>query len=132
MILFGCGVVVSGSAVHVDGWKGYVDLRAKGYEHKIRRPSRLRCPAHEVMPRVHRVAPLLKRWLLGTHQGAVGPEHPDCYVDEFTFRFTRRTSGARGLLFYRLLQEAANVRPVGRIGAWSKARRSPLNTTYRA
>ncbi len=61
---------------------------------------------------VHRVASLLKRWLLGTHQGAVSPQHLDYYLDEFTFRFNRRRARARGLLFYRLLQQAVNVDPV--------------------
>ena len=65
-----------------------------------------------MMPGVHRVASLLKRWLLGTHQGAVSNRHLDYYLDEFTFRFNRRHSGSRGLLFYRLLQQAANSDPV--------------------
>ena len=57
-------------------------------------------------------ASLLKRWLLGTHQGAVSEKHLDYYLDEFTFRFNRRRSRARGLLFYRLLQNAVQVDPV--------------------
>ncbi len=61
------------------------------------------------MPRVHRVASLLKRWLLGTHHGAVSQEHLDYYLDEFTFRFNRRASRHRGKLFYRLLQQAVTV-----------------------
>jgi hypothetical protein len=60
---------------------------------------------------VHRIASLLKRWLLGTHQGAVRPEHLDYYLDEFAFRFNRRTSRSRGKLFYRLLQQAVQVDP---------------------
>ena len=64
------------------------------------------------MPRVHRVAALLKRWILGTHQGSVSDKHLDYYLDEFTFRFNRRHSEARGLLFYRLLQQAVQVEPV--------------------
>ena len=60
--------------------------------------------AHSILPRVHRVASLLKRWLLGTHQGGVQAAHLDYYLDEFTFRFNRRGSRARGLLFYRLFQ----------------------------
>ena len=63
------------------------------------------------IPRVHRVAALLKSWLLGTHQGAVGKRHLNRYLDEFTFRFNRRTSSSRGLLFYRLLQQAAVTAP---------------------
>jgi len=65
-----------------------------------------------LLPLAHRVASLLKRWLLGTHQGAVQPEHLDYYLDEFTFRFNRRTSGSRGLLFYRLLDQAVHLPPV--------------------
>ena len=57
------------------------------------------------------MASLLKRWLLGTHQGAVSREHLDYYLDEFTFRFNRRTSRSRGKLFYRLLQQAVEVEP---------------------
>jgi len=60
---------------------------------------------------VHLVASLLKRWLLGTHQGAVSFAHLDYYLDEFTFRFNRRTSRSRGQLFYRLLQQAVTVEP---------------------
>jgi hypothetical protein len=68
--------------------------------------------ASELMPRVHRVAALLKRWLLGTHQGGVSVEHLDAYLDEFTFRFNRRKSRSRGKLFYRLLEQAVAVKPV--------------------
>jgi hypothetical protein len=64
------------------------------------------------MPGVHRVASLLKRWLLGTHQGAVQPSQLAYYLDEFTFRFNRRTSRSRGLLFYRLLEQAVTTQPV--------------------
>ena len=64
------------------------------------------------MPGVHRVASLLKRWLLGTHQGSVGPEHLDAYLNEFAFRFNRRGSRRRGLLFYRLLQQAILADPI--------------------
>ena len=66
----------------------------------------------ELLPRVHRVASLLKRWLLGTHQGAVGPRHLDYYLDEFTFRFNRRRSTSRGKLFFRLLEQAVQIKPV--------------------
>ena len=68
-------------------------------------------PAHVVMPGVHRVASLLKRWLLGTHQGSVSPQHLDAYLNEFTFRFNGRTSRRRGLLFHRLIEQAANSPP---------------------
>ena len=65
-----------------------------------------------VLPRVHRVAALLKRWLMGTHQGAVSRQHLDYYLDEFTFRFNRRASRHQGKLFYRLLQQAVTLDPV--------------------
>ena len=81
-------------------------LPARRHEH-----LRLRRPAHVVMPEVHRVASLLKRWLLGTHQGAVSHDQLDYYLDEFTFRFNRRRSRHRGLLFYRLLEGAVATAP---------------------
>lgn len=68
--------------------------------------------AHIVLPHVHTVASLLKRWLAGTHHGAISHEHLGYYLDEYTFRFNRRTATARGLLFYRLLQQAVAVDPV--------------------
>src|SRR5215469_2888484 len=66
---------------------------------------------HELMPRVHRVSSLMKRWLLGTHQGSVSPKRLDYYLDEFTFRFNRRTSTHRGKLFFRLMEQAATSGP---------------------
>jgi len=103
--------VQPGSVVHTDGWGGYNDLGAKGYTHKVTNINRSEQLAHELMPRVHRVAALIKRWVLGTHQGSVSAKHLDYYLDEFTFRFNRRHSRARGLLFYRLLQQALQVEP---------------------
>lgn len=103
--------VEPGSAVYTDGWEGYTGLSKLGYRHKAKAISTSGEPAHIVMPGVHRVASLLKRWLLGTHQGAVSREHLDYYLDEYTFRFNRRTSRHRGKLFYRLLQQAAAVAP---------------------
>ena len=67
--------------------------------------------ATKLLPRVHRVAALLKRCLLGMHQGAVSAKHLDNYLDEFTFRFNRRTSQSRGKLFYRLLQQTVQIAP---------------------
>ena len=64
------------------------------------------------MPGVHRVAALVQRWLLGTHQGAVQPAKLDHYLDEFVFRFNRRKSSSRGMLFYRLLEQAVVTTPV--------------------
>jgi len=107
------GAIVQGSCVHTDGWKPYQGLEQLGYQHEV---SKLKgqeiSAATELLPRVHRVAALLKRWLLGTHQGAIAPEHLEYYLDEFTFRFNRRTSASRGKLFYRLAQQAVQVSPV--------------------
>jgi hypothetical protein len=67
--------------------------------------------AHVALPGVHRIASLLKRWLLGTHHGAIEPAHLAAYLDEFAFRFNRRQSFTRGLLFYRLLELAVQAPP---------------------
>lgn len=104
-------VVEPGSMIHTDGWPGYDGLERKGYGHEGTVLKQSKASASKLLPRVHRVASLLKRWILGTHQGAVSPEHLDGYLDEFTFRFNRRTSRSRGNLFYRLLQNAMAVEP---------------------
>lgn len=101
-----------GSIVITDGWEGYEGLRNAGVRHKSRVIRGSGKTASALLPGVHRVASLLKRWLLGTHQGAVSREQLDFYLDEFTFRFNRRTSRHRGKLFYRLLQQAVIVKPV--------------------
>jgi transposase-like protein len=98
-----------GSTVRTDGWNAYLGL--EGYTHD-RRVQRRQLQGEHLLPRVHRVVSLLKRWLLGTHQGAIGQEHLDYYLDEFTFRFNRRKSTSRGKLFYRLVQHAVQVEPV--------------------
>ncbi len=105
-------VVAPGSVVLTDGWKGYEGLKSHGYAHNKIVLSDSGDPAHVALPGVHRIASLLKRWLIGTHQGAVSKKHLDYYLDEYTFRFNRRTSKARGLLFYRLLQNAVLIGPV--------------------
>lgn len=100
-----------GSVVHTDNWRGYWGLDRQGYTHEITRlPGRQESPS-QLLPRVHRVASLLKRWLIGTHQGAVSHEHLDYSLDEFTFRFNRRASRHRGKLFYRLVQQAGALAP---------------------
>ena len=101
-----------GSTVHTDGWLGYEPLQKRGYRHEVTFLDEGPESASKLLPRVHRVASLLKRWLLGTHQGAVNPEHLDYYLDEFTFRFNRRNSRSRGKLFYRLVQQAVAIDPV--------------------
>ena len=100
-----------GSLVHTDGLHGYAGLKAAGYRHRVTLLRGRQDLAMKCLPRVHRVASLLKRWLLGTHQGAVSQAHLDYYLDEFTFRFNRRTSKHRGLLFFRLAQQDVAVEP---------------------
>jgi transposase-like protein len=101
-----------GSTIITDGWEGYSGLEAHGYSHEIRKTPSDRKSKATILPRAHRVISLLKRWILGTHQGAISPEHLEYYLDEFTFRFNRRTSRHRGKLFYRLLEHAMQVDPV--------------------
>lgn len=112
LIPFVTGAVEPGATVHTDGWQAYWTVPDHGYEHKRTVMRQQNDPAHVVMPGVHRVASLLKRWLLGTHQGSVSPEHLDAYLNEFAFRFNRRGSRRRGLLFYRLLEQAVVTDPV--------------------
>jgi transposase-like protein/ribosomal protein L37AE/L43A len=100
-----------GSMVHTDGWLGYEPLERNGYRHRITFLRGQAKSPSDLLPRVHRVVSLLKRWLLGTHQGAVSLEHLDYYLDEFTFRFNRRRSRTRGKLFFRLVQQAVAVEP---------------------
>ncbi len=100
--------IESGSTVRTDGLNAYRGMH--GYVHD-RQVQRQQPEGEHLMPRVHRVASLLKRWLLGTHQGAVGHAHLDYYLDEFTFRFNRRKSRSRGKLFYRLAQQAVQIDP---------------------
>ena len=103
-------VILPGSVIQSDNWKGYSKLQSLGYIHEIvRDASDL---GENLLPSCHQVASLLKRWLIGTHHGAVSREHLDYYLDEFTFRFNRRTSTHRGKLFYRLLQNAVQIDPI--------------------
>jgi transposase-like protein len=105
-------VVELGSTVHTDGWLGYLPVEAAGYDHQVTFLHGKSESPSALMPRVHLVVALLKRWLMGTHQGAVTHEHLDYYLDEFTFRFNRRRSRNRGKLFYRLAQQAVAIDPV--------------------
>lgn len=103
-------IVQPKSEVRTDGWEGYSQLSSAGYKHTIiRNTADL---GQNLLPLANRVVALLKRWLQGTHQGAPRPSHLSYYLDEFVFRFNRRTSGSRGLLFYRLIQQAVNITPV--------------------
>ncbi len=100
--------VEPGSTVRTDGLPAYLGLN--GFVHD-RQVQRHQGEGEHLLPRVHRVISLLKRWLLGTHQGAIGHPHLDDYLDEFTFRFNRRRSASRGKLFYRLAQQGVLVDP---------------------
>lgn len=93
-------VVVPGSVIHTDGWSGYATLKSMGYRHEVTVVSQSPDPVHVLLPSVHRVASLLKRWILGTLQGGIATAHLPYYLDEYTFRFNRRRSQARGLLFF--------------------------------
>lgn len=102
--------VEPGSLVRTDGWPSYNGLEEIGYPHvAVRNTGEV---GEAVLPRPSQVSSLLKRWLLGTYQGAVRGSHLEYYLDEYTFRFNRRASRFRGKLFYRLLQQAASVHPV--------------------
>jgi len=103
-------MVVPGSIVRTDDWAGYRGLDRLGYTHEVVRQDA--SIGENLLPLANRVISLLKRWLLGTHQGAVQISHLDYYLDEFTFRFNRRTSRSRGKLFYRLVQQAVAIEPV--------------------
>jgi len=100
------------STVRTDGSGSYAKLYELGYHHERTVMLGSEIPAHVSMVGVHRVASLLKRWILGTHHGSIQPVHLDAYLEEFVFRFNRRSSGSRGMLFYRLLQQAVVTDPV--------------------
>lgn len=107
--------VEPGGTIITDGWAGYQGLEAKGYQHDRRSQRAAEARGEdpgELLPAVHRVASLAKRWLLGTHQGAVEAAHLAAYLNEFVFRFNRRRSRSRGMLFYRVLELAVGHEPV--------------------
>jgi transposase-like protein len=104
--------VSAGSQIRTDAWRGYSSVAANDYVHEAINISASGDPAHVTMPGVHRVASLLKRWLLGTHQGSVSSQHLEYFLDEYTFRFNRRHSKSRGMLFYRLMQQAVQIKAV--------------------
>jgi transposase-like protein len=112
---FVTGHVEPGATVITDAWMGYHGLAGLGYAHERRSQRAARARGDdpgELLPAVHRVASLAKRWLLGTHQGSVDEAHLQGYLDEFVFRFNRRRSHSRGLVFYRVLELAVGHDPV--------------------
>jgi transposase-like protein/DNA-directed RNA polymerase subunit RPC12/RpoP len=102
--------VEPGSIVHTDGWGGYNGLSELGYVHEVVREEA--AVGRNLLPKVNRIAALLKRWLLGTYQGGIHLSHLDYYLDEYTFRFNRRTSRSRGKLFCRLIEQSLATAPV--------------------
>jgi transposase-like protein len=112
---FVAGHVEPGATVITDAWMGYHGLAGLGFIHQRRSQRAARARGDdpgELLPAVHRVASLAKRWLLSTHQGSVEEAHLQSYLDEFVFRFNRRRSRSRGLVFYRLIELAVGHDPV--------------------
>jgi len=107
--------IEGGSEIITDGWPSYTSLPEKGYRHTVhvqRKSKNKPKTDEETLPHVHLITSLLKRWLLGTHQGAVSDKHMQAYLEEYTFRFNRRKAAKRGFLFYRLLEGAVNCEPL--------------------
>lgn len=102
--------IEKGSTIRTDCWAGYSGVGASGYKHE--KVLGYGTVGEDSLPLVHRIAALVKRWLLGTYQGAPKPQYLDYYLDEYTFRFNRRKSASRGKLFYRLIEQAVAVPPV--------------------
>ena len=102
-----------GSTIITDGWSGYSFLsKSNDYTHQVKVISGSGKKAHELLPHVHMVDSLVKRWINGTHQGNISPKHLPYYLEEFSFRFNRKMSTYRGKLFYRLMQQAVEKDPV--------------------
>lgn len=102
--------IEKGSTIVTDGWTGYQFLKDNGYEHQVEKANSFE--NEEMLPNVHRIAALLKRWLIGTHQNYATAKNLEYYLDEYTFRYNRRTSKSRGLLFQRLMEQAVLHKPL--------------------
>lgn len=105
--------IVVGSTIITDGWKGYTDVKKMKYKHEIQ-DKKIILDKEEITPNVHKIASLLKRWLLGTHQNYVSQDYLNFYLDEFSFRYNRRNSKSRGLLFFTLLKQAMSHQPISK------------------
>jgi len=103
--------IEKGSTLVTDGWSGYCGIESKGFTRKIHVQKGEEDP-DKLLPHIHTIASLLKRWLLGTHQGAVESHHLQSYLDEYVFRFNRRKSSQRGMLFFRLLESAMQTETI--------------------
>jgi transposase-like protein len=99
------------STIITDEWPSYNEVESMGFIHKTQKATAMD-EDQEVLPNVHRIASLLKRWLLGTHQSYLNKNKLEYYLDEYVFRYNRRTSKSRGLLFLRLIEQAVNIAPV--------------------
>ncbi|MFN2537310.1 MAG: IS1595 family transposase [Mycobacteriales bacterium] len=104
--------IAPGSTVITDALQSYNIIVKDGFTHEAINVKRSGLKAHQLLPGVHRVASLLKSWIKGTLQGGISPEHMQAYLDEFTFRFNRRGSRQRGMLFFRLLEQAVQTGPL--------------------
>jgi len=111
--------IEKGTTVITDGWPSYSSLPSEGYGHEVYVQKRA-SSEEEKLPHIHLVISLLKRWLLGTHQGAISEKHMQAYLDEYVFRFNRRKSAKRGLLFYRLLEGAVATKPTTTLELYGK------------
>ena len=112
LVAFVKHAVEPGSIVITDGWKAYAGLKQEGFKHRPRLINTSNKTAESaLLPRVHRVTSLLKRWLMGMHQGVLTREKLDSYLEDFTFRFNRRTSRDRWKLFYKLVAQAVTIEP---------------------
>ena len=103
--------VAKPATVATDGWRGYLGLPAEGYDHEPVSSSASRGDAALRLPGIHLVFGLAKRWLLGTHHGAVGGKHLPAYLDEYVFRSNRRTATLVSHGFARLIEQAVKTRP---------------------
>ena len=119
-----------------DGWSSYPPATRDRYEHHGTSIAASGLPAHVVLPATHRVFSLVKRWVMGTLQGSVAPEHLQAYFDEWVFRFNRRHSRSRGLLFHTLMSYAVGGEPLTyrslRRAGRTRPARSPANGPRRS
>ena len=99
------------SIIITDGWPSYNELISRGFQHKVQKAT-VKNEDQEVLPNVHRIASLLKRWLLGTHQSYLNKNKIEYYLDEYVFRYNRRTSKSRGLLFLRIIEQGVKAVPI--------------------
>lgn len=103
--------VEKGTSIITDGWSGYAQLSENGCEH-IKQKQIIASNDEEILPNVHRIAALLKRWLLGTLKNYTGQDRLQKYLDEFSSRYNRHKSNSRRLLFHRIIEQAMIREPI--------------------